>query len=311
VKLGATVDRVALDKIIVGIRRRRKVGSVRSLARSIDAHGLLHPILVRNGAELVAGQRRLEACRALGWTTIPVRHIEGLGDDELRRVELDENIERAAYLDFETSKARLAEMRQAEAEAKTPGTHPGVSRGKRGPTRKPGSREDVAERTGIDPKAQRNAERHVEVAERFPFMQRDGWRQAHVLEAGGHLDSKDLPRREHPKIATLLDRPGVPPEKAVAILANLRKKDADERQAIYTLATSDDPHDHKAALAKAIEQPPPPDPAALVLGQMQTLAQRAVKVCRDDRLRPALRAILDAITDALARFDDAHQKASA
>ena len=48
---------------------------------------------------------------ALGWITIPARHIESMPDAELRRIELRENVERLAYSDdCETAKARLAEI---------------------------------------------------------------------------------------------------------------------------------------------------------------------------------------------------------
>jgi hypothetical protein len=48
----------------------------RSLARSIRDVGLLHPIVVTSKGHLVAGARRLEACRILGWKKIPVTVLE-------------------------------------------------------------------------------------------------------------------------------------------------------------------------------------------------------------------------------------------
>lgn len=65
--------------------------------------------------------------------------------------------------------ARLAELwqvaAQAKAEVEPRGDSPQVSRGKRGPAKKPGSSRDVAERTGVGPKTQRDLERHVALAE--------------------------------------------------------------------------------------------------------------------------------------------------
>jgi len=113
----AEVIKVPIDSIVVGERRRQKLGRVQSLANSIAARGLIHPLLLR-GNQLVAGRRRLEACRRLGWKTVTVRRVDGLTDDELRAMELEENTEREALTDFETTKARLAEIRQAEADLK-------------------------------------------------------------------------------------------------------------------------------------------------------------------------------------------------
>jgi hypothetical protein len=56
--------------------------------------------------------------RQPGWTKIPARRVGRLSDEELRALELDENTERVDLLDYEASKQRLAEMHQAEAEAK-------------------------------------------------------------------------------------------------------------------------------------------------------------------------------------------------
>ena len=59
-----------LDTIVVGRRFRRDVGEVDALAASIAQLGLLQPIIVTAEHRLVAGARRLEACRRLGMQTI-------------------------------------------------------------------------------------------------------------------------------------------------------------------------------------------------------------------------------------------------
>src|SRR4029450_4402019 len=91
---------------------------------------------------------------------------------------------------FDDSKQRLAEIRQAEADLKAKAIEPEKrlpsKRNQRGAGRhkEAGSKRDVAEATGMSPAAQVKTERHVELAERYPFMQRSGWVQHHVLEAG-------------------------------------------------------------------------------------------------------------------------------
>lgn len=71
-------------------------------------HGLLHPFVIRRNGELVAGQRRLEACRLLGWIETPARRFDDLTEDELREMEFDENVERVNLISYELRKQRLA-----------------------------------------------------------------------------------------------------------------------------------------------------------------------------------------------------------
>ncbi len=57
---------------------RTELGNLEELASSIMKNGLLHPIIVRpvdNHFELVAGLRRLNACRILGMKKIPCNII--------------------------------------------------------------------------------------------------------------------------------------------------------------------------------------------------------------------------------------------
>jgi N6-adenosine-specific RNA methylase IME4 len=65
-----------IDQIQVGFRYRKDLGDLRSLADSIAEVGLLHPVVVTPEGRLIAGQRRLEACRSLGWTDVPVTVVD-------------------------------------------------------------------------------------------------------------------------------------------------------------------------------------------------------------------------------------------
>lgn len=58
--------------IRVGERHRRDLGDIDALAQSIAAIGLLHPITIDTNNNLLAGARRLAACKQLGRTHIPV-----------------------------------------------------------------------------------------------------------------------------------------------------------------------------------------------------------------------------------------------
>ena len=63
---------VQIADIKIGARHRKDMGDIAGLADSIDSIGLLHPIVVTPDWTLLAGRRRLEACRLLGWVEIPV-----------------------------------------------------------------------------------------------------------------------------------------------------------------------------------------------------------------------------------------------
>src|SRR5580692_5729545 len=65
-----------IDCVQIGFRYRKDLGDLRSLADSIGEVGLLHPVVVTQEGRLIAGQRRLEACRSLGWTDIPVTVVD-------------------------------------------------------------------------------------------------------------------------------------------------------------------------------------------------------------------------------------------
>ena len=66
----------AISSIKVGERHRREQGDIDGLASSIKSIGLLHPIVIKPNGKLIAGHRRLAACRQLGWWDIPVTVID-------------------------------------------------------------------------------------------------------------------------------------------------------------------------------------------------------------------------------------------
>ena len=77
-------------------RTHFKKEELEELAESIQKNGLLQPILVRkkdDAYEIVAGERRWQACKQVGMDKIPVRIME-VGDDETIILALVENIQR-------------------------------------------------------------------------------------------------------------------------------------------------------------------------------------------------------------------------
>ena len=61
-----------ISSIIVGERHRKDFGDIDALAKSIAEIGLLHPVVITSNNELIAGARRLAACKQLGWKKVPV-----------------------------------------------------------------------------------------------------------------------------------------------------------------------------------------------------------------------------------------------
>lgn len=85
---------VSIDRIAVGERFRKDLGDIKVLADSINECGLLHSIVIDANYNLIAGRRRLEACRSLGWENIPVRMIS-LKDP--MRAQIEENVLRENF----------------------------------------------------------------------------------------------------------------------------------------------------------------------------------------------------------------------
>lgn len=88
---------VSLSSITVNRpeRQRRELTDIRELAESIRTVGLINPPVVDDNLVLIAGERRLTACRDhLGWTSIPVQFASSLDPAELHLIELEENVKR-------------------------------------------------------------------------------------------------------------------------------------------------------------------------------------------------------------------------
>ena len=89
------------------VELRTDSGPINGLMLSIRDKGLLEPIIVRpagDGFELVAGMRRYEACRKLGWRRLPA-HVVELNDREAFEVSLLENIQRETLNPIEEARA--------------------------------------------------------------------------------------------------------------------------------------------------------------------------------------------------------------
>ncbi|MEU0992308.1 ParB N-terminal domain-containing protein, partial [Streptomyces sp. NPDC005953] len=83
---------VGIDEIEVGRRARVDVGDLTDLIQSIADVGLLQPVVITDDNRLIAGGRRIEACRKLAMTEVPVIVAAHLNDAaSLLSAERDEN----------------------------------------------------------------------------------------------------------------------------------------------------------------------------------------------------------------------------
>jgi ParB family chromosome partitioning protein len=80
---------------------------------SMRKHGLLNPITVTDSYTLIAGQRRLEAARRLGWSAIQCRVMTDADEEAILEVEIEENSTRKDFTSDEMADAlvRLDSLR--------------------------------------------------------------------------------------------------------------------------------------------------------------------------------------------------------
>jgi DNA modification methylase len=102
-----------LDRLIPYARNARthSPAQVAEIAGSIRAFGFSNPILVGEGADIVAGHGRLAAARKLGLTEAPVIVLRGLSDAQRRQLVLADNrIALNAGWDTEMLSLELADL---------------------------------------------------------------------------------------------------------------------------------------------------------------------------------------------------------
>ena len=88
------MSKVKIEDVKVGRRARTDYGDIEGLAISIQRFSLLHPIVVDEDLNLIAGERRLRAHKYLGLKEIEVNYKKDLDGAEKKEIELDENLKR-------------------------------------------------------------------------------------------------------------------------------------------------------------------------------------------------------------------------
>jgi len=185
---------VNIEHIQVGFRYRKDLGDLRGLAESIAEVGLLHPVVVTPEGRLIAGLRRLEACRSLGWTEVPVTVVDLY---QAARGEAHENFVRKDLLPSEIVALKRAIEPLERREARERQGHQAVEGGE--------ARDKIARYLGVGRTTIERAEAVVEAAEEEPEefghlveqMDRSGkvagaFRRLEVLKQARQLETSAL-----------------------------------------------------------------------------------------------------------------------
>ncbi|MCL6599529.1 MAG: ParB N-terminal domain-containing protein [Alicyclobacillus macrosporangiidus] len=88
---------VDIDKIVVEDRIRKDFGNLQELADDIRENGLINPPVVTPEFRLIAGERRLRACKLLGYRQIEVRVMTVKDYEHQLRLEISENENRKEF----------------------------------------------------------------------------------------------------------------------------------------------------------------------------------------------------------------------
>ncbi|WP_051663460.1 ParB N-terminal domain-containing protein [Alicyclobacillus macrosporangiidus] len=88
---------VEIDKIVVEGRIRKDFGDLQELADDIRENGLINPPVVTPELRLIAGERRLRACKLLGYEQIEVRVMTVKDYEHQLRLEISENENRKEF----------------------------------------------------------------------------------------------------------------------------------------------------------------------------------------------------------------------
>jgi ParB family transcriptional regulator, chromosome partitioning protein len=107
---------IPIEEIVIKRRIRQDLGDLSKLMESLKAYGLMNPILINSNRELIAGQRRLEASKRLGWKNIEAHIVDTSSDVNELEMEIDENLHRRNL-----SAVELAEGMSKLEKLKNPG----------------------------------------------------------------------------------------------------------------------------------------------------------------------------------------------
>lgn len=96
---------INIEDIKIKKRIRHEPRDLEPLKESLRRYGLMNPITVNSKYELIAGERRLQAAKQLGWTSINAEIVDVTDKLSLLEMELEENNQRVPFTDEELYEA--------------------------------------------------------------------------------------------------------------------------------------------------------------------------------------------------------------
>lgn len=121
--IGRTYRNVPIEQITPNPFQPRKKfdqQSLQELADSLNAEGMLEPIILRVSPsqpgryEIAAGERRWRAAKMAGWDTCPAEVMESCPDARMKRIALLENIQREQLTPLELAEIYDALLREKD-----------------------------------------------------------------------------------------------------------------------------------------------------------------------------------------------------
>jgi len=88
---------VRISEIQIKKRIRKDSGNINELSESMNVHGLMNPIVLTRDYQLIAGFRRLESAKKLGWENIEANIIDAPTKIKKLEMEIEENIHRKDF----------------------------------------------------------------------------------------------------------------------------------------------------------------------------------------------------------------------
>ena len=162
-----------IDEIIVKDRIRKDTGGMMELINDIKTNGLINPVTINTDHVLLAGYRRLTACKALGMEDIPVHMVSTESEEQDLKVEISENEIRKEFtmterLDYARRLQRIESIK-AEERMKA-GKQDPVQNSAQGKTR-----DKVAEQVNMSHDTLRKAQVIAENKEKFNPEEFKNW----------------------------------------------------------------------------------------------------------------------------------------
>jgi ParB family chromosome partitioning protein len=104
---------VSVQSIKVENRIRNDLGDLTPLMDSLRKHGQLNPVTISADSDLIAGHRRLESARRLGWLTVDAIRLKDVSEADRLEMEIDENVHRKELTpeEVQTGYDRLEKLR--------------------------------------------------------------------------------------------------------------------------------------------------------------------------------------------------------